>query len=62
MDVCGKEGGRKEGDCMSVREREGGRTVMNVWLCVCVVRKKGIAKFEKPAMQPKGAVIIYTFV
>ena len=46
---------------MTISEREG-RTVMNVWLCVCVVRKKGIAEFEKPAMQPKGAIIIYTFV
>ena len=60
MDVCGK-GGKKEGDGMTISER-GGRIVMNVWLCVCVVRKKGIAEFEKPAMQPKGAIIIYTFV
>lgn len=30
--------------------------------CVCVVGKKGNAEFEKPAMQPKGAVSIYTFV
>ena len=29
---------------------------------VCGKKKKGIAEFEKPAMQPKGAIIIYTFV
>ena len=61
---------------MSVRERrreEGGRLYECergrredpdecLAVCVCVVGKKGIAEFEKPAMQPKGAVSICTFV
>ena len=54
-----EEGGRLY-ECERERRRENRDECLAV--CVCVVRKKGIAKFEKPAMQPKGAVIIYTFV